>query len=66
MFEYVNLCYKIEVFPSNVAHHRSLKMLYMRGSNLKELPSEIGDLSDLEVLDVDPLLETLPYLTLKF
>ena len=37
----------------------------MRGANLKEIPSAIGELSDLEVIDVGPLLDTLPFVTLK-
>jgi Leucine-rich repeat (LRR) protein len=53
-------CGKIEVLPWQVAHQRSLKQLLLVGTNLKELPSAIGELSNLEVLAVGPLQDTLP------
>jgi len=43
-----------------VAHQRSLKKLLLRGTNLKEFPSAIGELSNLEVMRVGPLLDTPP------
>lgn len=61
--EYVNLsdCEQIQVLPPQVAHQRSLKHLDLRGTNLKELPSSVGGLSNLETLEVgNLLLETLP------
>eukprot|EP00253_Pinus_taeda_P030457 PITA_30457 len=61
--EYMNLTGrgKIEILPPQVARQRSLEQLYLRISNLKELPSAIGELSALEVLVVEaPLLDLLP------
>lgn len=61
--EYLNLsdCEQIQVLPPQVARQRSLKHLDLRGTNLKDLPSSVGDLSNLETLEVgNLLLETLP------
>jgi Leucine-rich repeat (LRR) protein len=61
--EYIGLsfCEKIEVLPPQVVQQRSLEKLYLWGTNLKELPSAIGDLSDLGVLWLgSPFLHTLP------
>jgi Leucine-rich repeat (LRR) protein len=61
--ENVNLCSteKIEVFPPQIARQLFLEALYLEGTNLKELPSAIGDLIHLEILRLGgPLLETLP------
>jgi Leucine-rich repeat (LRR) protein len=60
--QYIDLsyCKKIEVLPPQVAHQRSLEILILEGTNLKELPSAIGDLSRLAVLQLgSPLLDTL-------
>jgi Leucine-rich repeat (LRR) protein len=53
-------CGKIEVLPQQVTHQRSLKELRMQSTNIKELPSAIGELSNLEVMTVGPLLDTPP------
>eukprot|EP00253_Pinus_taeda_P033347 PITA_33347 len=61
--EYIHLtgCTKIEI-PPQLVHQRSLKQLFLIGTNLKELPGAIGALSDLEVLKIgSPLLDTLPH-----
>eukprot|EP00253_Pinus_taeda_P014905 PITA_14905 len=63
--KYIDLsyCRKIEVLPSQVAHQRSLEQLRLRATNLKELPSAIGQLSCMEVLELGdaPLLDKLPF-----
>eukprot|EP00253_Pinus_taeda_P001215 PITA_01215 len=61
--ENVNLCSteKIEVLPPQIARQQFLEGLYLEGTNLKELPSAVGDLIHLEILRLgSPLLETLP------
>lgn len=52
--EYINLsgCEKIEILPQQVAHQKSLVTLKLRGTNFKELASAIGELRDLEVLEL--------------
>eukprot|EP00253_Pinus_taeda_P003101 PITA_03101 len=59
---YINLsgCRKVEVFPPQVLHQVSLRKLYLTHTNIKGLPSAIGELHDLEVLDVGPLSDTQP------
>eukprot|EP00253_Pinus_taeda_P028447 PITA_28447 len=56
---HINLsgCSKIEVLPLQVVHQVSLRWLYLTRTNLKELPSAIGELHDLEVLEVGGLLD---------
>ena len=47
--------------PPQVTHQRFLQKLYFLDAELKELPSSIGDLCNLEVLHLgDRLLEALP------
>eukprot|EP00253_Pinus_taeda_P001167 PITA_01167 len=61
--EYINLsfCEKILVLPLQIARQRFLETLLLVETDLKELPSAIGDLIDLEVLELgSPMLETLP------
>ena len=61
--EHIDLsnCKETEVLPLKLTHQRSLKILTLTGTNLKELPSAIGDLINLEVLWIgSPLLDTLP------
>eukprot|EP00253_Pinus_taeda_P011327 PITA_11327 len=59
---YINLsgCRKVEVFPPQVLHQVSLRKLYLTHTNIKGLPSAIGELHDLEVLHVGPLSDTQP------
>lgn len=62
--EYLNLsyCVNIEEFPSQITRQRSLEQLVLEGTRLRALPSAIGDLNDLEVLEFgSPLPETLPF-----
>jgi len=43
---------RIEEFPPQVFLQRSLVVILMKGIGLKEFPSVIGDLSDLEGLEI--------------
>lgn len=43
----LSYCERLEVLPQQVAHQRSLIRLNLLGTNLKELPSGMGELSDL-------------------
>eukprot|EP01018_Ginkgo_biloba_P026301 Gb_06231 [translate_table: standard] len=61
--EYLNFedCQNLQVLPPQLAYQRCLKELNLCGTLLKELPDEIGELTNLEVLKVgSPLLTTLP------
>eukprot|EP00253_Pinus_taeda_P028406 PITA_28406 len=59
---YINLrgCRKVEVLPPQVLHQVSLRELSFGDTNIKELPSAIGELHDLEVLGVGGLMDALP------
>jgi leucine-rich repeat protein SHOC2 len=61
--EFLNIadCRSVTELPPQVVHQRSLKELQLSGANLKELPSEIGNLCNLEVLSIgNELFEVLP------
>eukprot|EP00253_Pinus_taeda_P035300 PITA_35300 len=45
-------CQKVEVLPPQVTRQWSLEKLSLWNANLQELPSDIGNLSDLEILRV--------------
>lgn len=57
-------CGSVTELPPQVAHQRSLQILNVCKTNLKELPSGIGDVCKLEALELggEPLLEILPSL----
>jgi Leucine-rich repeat (LRR) protein len=60
--EYLSLsdCPNMEVLPPQVTQ-QPLEKLHLFGASLKELPGAIGDLSNLELLELgSPFLETLP------
>eukprot|EP00253_Pinus_taeda_P003431 PITA_03431 len=57
----VSYCKNIEILPPQIAYQKYLKKLDLRGTNIKEFPNEIGDLGDLEVLEIgSPSLDSLP------
>jgi Leucine-rich repeat (LRR) protein len=57
----LSYCKKIEILPPQILHQRYLKKLDLRGTNMKEMPNSIGELGDLEVLEVgSPWLDSLP------
>lgn len=56
-------CSKMEVLPPQVTHQKSLQKLLLWNTNLIELPSAIGNLSNLEILRVsseESSIEMLP------
>eukprot|EP00253_Pinus_taeda_P019533 PITA_19533 len=63
MLEHLDLssCRQLVDLPPQVAHQRSLQQLYLQETKLKEFPSVMGDLCNLEVLKFgSDLLEALP------
>jgi Leucine-rich repeat (LRR) protein len=52
--EYLRLsnCSKIEVLPPQIANQRFLETLDLSDTNLKSLPSSIGELSNLKYLSI--------------
>lgn len=61
--EYINLngCQKIEILPPQLVYQRSLEKLCFTERNVKEVPSAIGEIRYLEVVELGgPLLDMLP------
>ncbi|XP_059065640.1 disease resistance protein Roq1-like [Cryptomeria japonica] len=54
-------CMKVQNLPRDITKQLSLRYLYATGTRLRELPSNIGELSKLEVLEIGSYqLKTLP------
>ncbi|GLJ38796.1 hypothetical protein SUGI_0790870, partial [Cryptomeria japonica] len=45
-------CKKVQNLPRDITKQLSLRYLYAKGTSLRELPSNIGELSKLEVLEI--------------
>ncbi|KAH9305672.1 hypothetical protein KI387_010076 [Taxus chinensis] len=61
--EYLNfsLCSNLEMLPHHITNQASLRKLYADHTRLKNIPTNVGVLCKLEVLEIgSPLLETLP------
>jgi Leucine-rich repeat (LRR) protein len=57
----VSYCPNVKELSPQVAHPKSLQTLYLKNTNMKELPGCIGDLCNLEILGLEgDSLERLP------
>ncbi|XP_059072542.1 disease resistance protein RPV1-like isoform X2 [Cryptomeria japonica] len=62
--EYLNFerCFKVEQLPNQITHQVCLRELNVRGTRIREVPSDIGELRKLEVLEIGSrFLASLPY-----
>ncbi|XP_057839989.2 disease resistance protein RUN1 isoform X2 [Cryptomeria japonica] len=62
--EYLNFegCWKVEQLPNQITHQVCLRELHVKHTSIREVPSDIGELRKLEVLDIGSrFLTSLPY-----